>query len=75
MAGPSWDRHRLGAEMVEMLAAMHKAEADYHSARYARTKDEANILKLGALLDAARLKASIARRNFDNHVHEHQCKE
>jgi hypothetical protein len=75
MAGLCWDRHRLGAEMVEMLAAMHKAEADYNSARFAKAKDEASILKLAAALDAAKLKASIARRNFDDHVHEHQCKQ
>ena len=73
MAGPCWDRHRLGADMVEMLAAMHKAEADYDSARFARSKDEVKILTLAAVLDAARLKASIARRNFDDHVHQHQC--
>ncbi len=54
---------------------MHKAEADHDAARFARNKDEAQILKLAAILDAARLKASIARRNFDEHVLEHQCKE
>ena len=75
MASPCWDRHRLGAEMVEMLAAMHKAEADYDSARFARIKDEDNIRKLASSLDAARLKAEIARRAFDAHVREHQCKE
>ena len=75
MAGLCWERHRLGAEMVEMLAAMHKAEADYNSARYARSKDEANIRKLAAVLEAAKLKADIARRNFDDHVREHQCKQ
>ena len=54
---------------------MHKAEADYNSARYARSKDEAKILRLAGVLDAAKLKASIARRNFDDHVREHQCKQ
>ncbi len=73
MAGRCWDRHRLGAEMVELLAAMHKAEADYDSARFARSKDEGRILKLAEILDAAKRKASIARRNFDDHVHQHQC--
>jgi hypothetical protein len=75
MAGRCWDRHRLGAEMVELLGAMHKAEADYDSARFAKLKDEDKILKLSSALDAARMKANIARRNFDDHIRQHQCKQ
>ena len=75
MAGRCWDRHRLGAEMVELLAAMHKAEADYDFARFAKLKDEDKILKLSIALDTARMKASIARRNFDDHIREHECRE
>ena len=59
--------------MVELLAAMHTAEAAYDSARFAKVKDEDKILKLSSALDAARIKASIARRNFDDHIREHQC--
>jgi hypothetical protein len=61
--------------MVELLAAMHKAEADYNAARFARIKDEDKILKLAAAWDASRLKADIARCAFDEHVREHQCRE
>lgn len=74
MARRCWDRHRLGAEMVEMLAAMHTAQEHYNSARFAKIKDEAKILQLSSALDGAKMRVNTARRNFEDHVREHQCK-
>jgi hypothetical protein len=60
--------------MVEMLAAMHTAEEHYNSARFAKVRDEAKILQFSTALDAAKMRVDTARRNFEDHVREHQCK-